>query len=66
MEFLLLPTQNGKVGCVFPMVIWSEFRIGQYRDGDHREDTPQFICGLIQIIPQNIEKPIFSSDIELK
>ena len=25
---------------VFPMIIWSEFRMMQYRDDDHREDTP--------------------------
>ena len=31
-----------KVGCVFPMVIWSEIRIGQHRDGDHQEDAPYF------------------------
>ena len=30
-----------KVRC-FPMVIWSEFRMGQYRDDDHREDALQF------------------------
>ena len=30
------------VGCVFPMVIWSEFRMGQYRHDDHREDAPYF------------------------
>ena len=32
-----------KVGCVFLMVIWSEFCMGQYRDDDRgrdrREDT---------------------------
>ena len=33
---------NYKVGCIFPMVIWSEFRMGQYWDDDHREDAPQF------------------------
>ena len=27
------------------MVIWSEFRLGKYRDDDHREDTPHFIKG---------------------
>ena len=32
-----------KVDAVFPMAIWSEFCMGQYRDGDHREDTPHFI-----------------------
>ena len=31
-----------KVGCVFPMVIWSEFRIRHYRDDDHQEDAPHF------------------------
>ena len=31
-----------KVGCVFPMVISSEFRIEQNRDDDHREDAPHF------------------------
>ena len=34
-----------KVGCVFPMVIWSEFRMVQYRDGDHREDAFHLIIG---------------------
>ena len=28
-----------KVGSVFPMVIWSEFRVGQYKDDNHREDV---------------------------
>ena len=31
-----------KVGCVFAMVIWSEFCMGQYRDRDHREYAPDF------------------------
>ena len=31
-----------KVGCVFTMVIWSEFRTEHFRDDDHREDTPPF------------------------
>ena len=34
--------QFNKVGCVFPMVIWSEFRLGKYSDNDHREDAPHF------------------------
>ena len=34
---------RNKVECVFPMVIWSKFRMGQYKDNDHREDTPHFI-----------------------
>lgn len=28
---------------VFSMVIWSLFRIGQYKDNCHREDAPHFI-----------------------
>ena len=28
-----------KVGCVFQMVIRSEFRKGQYKDDDHRDDS---------------------------
>ena len=31
-----------KVGCIFPVVISFEFRVKQYRDDDHCEDTPQF------------------------
>ena len=31
---------NTKVGCAFPMAIWSELHLRQYRDGDHREDVP--------------------------
>ena len=36
----ILQDTDVKVGCVFPMVIWPEFRIGQYRvnNGD-REDA---------------------------
>ena len=33
---------ESKVGCVFPMVIWSGFcSMGQYKD-DHWEDAPHF------------------------
>ena len=32
-----------KVGCVFTMVISSEFRVGQYRDDDHRVDASHFM-----------------------
>ena len=31
-------------GCVFPLVIWSEFRIGHYSEDNHREDAPHFNC----------------------
>ena len=27
-------TKQIKVGCVFPMVIWSEFHMGKHRDAD--------------------------------
>ena len=35
------------MGYVFPIVIWPEFRMRQYRDDDHREDAPHFINGII-------------------
>ena len=31
-----------KVGCAFPMVILSDFRMGKQRDDDHEEDAPYF------------------------
>ena len=31
-----------KVGCIFSIVISSEYRMGKYRDDDHREDAPHF------------------------
>ena len=31
-----------KVGCVFLMVIWSEFCMGQYRDDHYRDNLPDF------------------------
>ena len=33
---------QSKEGCVFPMVILSEFRLWQYRDDDHPEDALHF------------------------
>ena len=30
-----------KVGCIFPIVLWPEFRKGQYRDG--QENVPYFM-----------------------
>ena len=32
-----------KAGYVLPEFIWSEFRLGQYGDDDHREDAPHFM-----------------------
>ena len=37
-----LPIQDLKVECSFSIVIWSEFRIEQYRDDYHREEALQF------------------------
>ena len=31
-----------KRGCMFSIVIWSEFRKGQYRDDDHEKEGPHF------------------------
>ena len=47
---------DGKVGCVFPMVISSDFRMGQHRDDDHQEDAPHF----------NLKILVFDTDIEIK
>ena len=33
---------NNKRGCVFSMVIWPAFRMGQYRVNDHPYHAPQF------------------------
>ena len=33
---------DNKVECVFPMVISSDFRMGQHRDDDHQKDAPHF------------------------
>ena len=34
------PTSGYKVECVFRMVIWSKFRVGQYRDASHFIKAP--------------------------
>ena len=34
--------KGNKVGCVFPMVISSDFRMGKHRDHDREEDAPNF------------------------
>ena len=36
------PWDFAKVRCDFLMVISPEFGVGQYRDGDHREDASHF------------------------
>ena len=37
-----------KVGCISPMVIWSELRIGQYKHDGYREDAPHFTIWLLK------------------
>ena len=32
-----------KVGCIFPMAIWSELRTGRYRGESHRDDVTHFM-----------------------
>ena len=36
-----------KRGCVFPMVIWPPFRMGQYRANDHPYHALQFISFIL-------------------
>ena len=52
-DLLLTPKIFYKVGCVLPMIISSEFRLGQYRDEDHRQDPLHF-------------KMIFQNDLTFK
>ena len=42
MQVSLLIVAKCKVGPMFPMVIWSKFRMRQYKDDDHREDALHF------------------------
>ena len=39
---IILSCKVYKRGCVFPMVIWLAFRVGQYRANDHPYHAPQF------------------------
>ena len=39
-----------KVGRFFPMVISSDFRMGEHRDDDHEEDAPYFMSRAIDIL----------------
>ena len=43
-----------QVGCVFPMVILSEFRMDQYRDDDHREDALHFTQRYFSILNSRV------------
>ena len=54
-DILLLSTElldqpHTKVGCVFPMIISSEFHIGQYGDNDFRERASNFSLGLVLVL----------------
>ena len=42
-QFWIKKWEYRKAGCVFLMVIWFKFRMGPYREDDHREDAPHFI-----------------------
>ena len=53
---------GSKVGRVFRMVILSEFRMGQYIDDDHREDTPHFTREWSQIDFNFHNVKIFDTD----
>ena len=44
-----------KVECVFPMIIWPEFRMGQYRDDDHREQATHFNYDMIRLPWYNLK-----------
>ena len=52
-EFVKPPSKRG---CVFPIVIWAAFRMGQYRVNDHPYHAPQFIG--FEIIGPNISPNI--------
>jgi len=42
------------VGCVFPMVIWSEFRMGKCRNNDHKDDVPYFTVWMVTVRQRSI------------
>ena len=52
--------------CVFPVVIWSEFRMVQYRDDDHWEDAPHFIIIKTKIFIRKLSLMIVGLDIQCK
>ena len=43
-------SEGNKVGCVFPMVSSSDFRMGQQRGDDHQDDAPFFISNMNHIL----------------
>ena len=61
---LRIDSRDGKVECFYQMVIWSEFRMGQYRDDDHREDAFHFTisCRVRRIL--RINSPFITEQIK--
>ena len=53
------PRSKTKVGCVFPMVIWPEFYMGQYREDEHRKYATHFTSGTLYF--RNAEKQLLYS-----
>ena len=43
LNLMIWTDKDTKAGCVFPIVISSDLRMGQHRDDDHQEDAPHFI-----------------------
>ena len=54
-KYELFENKGTKIGCIFPMVISSGFRMGQYRDDDHREDASHF--HILPSLDSNYEYP---------
>ena len=47
MIFTIPVRKSGKLGCVFPIMVRSEFRMRRYRDEGNREDSPLFRIWLL-------------------
>ena len=43
---------QSKVGCVYPKVIWSEFRMERNKDDNHLEDAIHFIYSVLGFVFQ--------------
>ena len=43
---------------VFPIVIWSEFRMGKYRDDDHREYASHVMRNIQSLILKTLSKEV--------
>ena len=58
-QAILLGKSKNKVGCIFTMVISSEFcGMRQYRDGYYREDTPNHYLDNVIISTIQNENPL--------